>query len=72
MGWGMGWGSRSTRRRACPRTRDQTLDVGDVVTVEPGVYLPGRFGVRIEDLVMVTDDGCRNFSAFPKDLRVVD
>jgi Xaa-Pro aminopeptidase len=50
---------------------DQTLEVGDVVTVEPGVYLPGRFGVRIEDLVAVTEEGCRNFSNFPKDLRVV-
>jgi Xaa-Pro aminopeptidase len=50
---------------------DQSLEVGDVVTVEPGIYLPGRFGVRIEDLVTITDDGCRNFSNFPKDLRVV-
>ena len=50
---------------------DQTLEVGDVVTVEPGIYLPGRFGVRIEDLVTVTEDGCRNFSNFPKELRVV-
>ena len=50
---------------------DQTLEVGDVVTVEPGIYLPGRFGVRIEDLVAVTEDGCRNLSSFPKELRVV-
>jgi Xaa-Pro aminopeptidase len=50
---------------------DQTLEVGDVVTVEPGIYLPGRFGVRIEDLVTVTEDGCQNFSNFPKELRVV-
>jgi Xaa-Pro aminopeptidase len=50
---------------------DQTLEAGDVVTVEPGVYLPGRFGVRIEDLVTVTDDGCRNFSGFTKELMVV-
>ena len=50
---------------------DQTLEVGDVVTVEPGIYLPGRFGVRIEDLVTVTEDGCRNLSSFPKELRVV-
>jgi Xaa-Pro aminopeptidase len=51
---------------------EETLEVGDVVTVEPGVYLPGRFGVRIEDLVMVTDGGCRNLSGVAKDLRVVD
>ena len=57
--------------RVSQRT-DQTLETGDVVTVEPGVYLPGRFGVRIEDLVTVTDDGCRNFSSFPKELTVVD
>jgi Xaa-Pro aminopeptidase len=50
---------------------DEKLEAGDVVTIEPGVYLPGRFGVRIEDLVTVTDDGCRNFSGLPKDLRVV-
>jgi Xaa-Pro aminopeptidase len=50
---------------------DQALEAGDVVTVEPGVYLPGRFGVRIEDLVTVTEDGCRNFSGFPKEFTVV-
>ena len=47
------------------------LEAGDVVTVEPGVYLPGRFGVRIEDLVAVTEDGYRNLSSLPKALRVV-
>ena len=36
------------------------------------MYLPGRFGVRIEDLVTVTEDGLRNLSAFPKELLVVD
>jgi Xaa-Pro aminopeptidase len=41
------------------------------VTVEPGIYLPGRFGVRIEDLVTVTDDGCRNLSNFTKELITV-
>jgi Xaa-Pro aminopeptidase len=50
---------------------DEALEAGDVVTVEPGVYLPGRFGVRIEDLVAVTEDGCRNFSSLPKELRLV-
>jgi Xaa-Pro aminopeptidase len=50
---------------------EDTLVEGDVVTVEPGVYVPGRFGVRIEDLVVVTADGHRNLSSLPKDLRVV-
>jgi Xaa-Pro aminopeptidase len=54
------------------KTSEDTLEVGDAVTVEPGIYLPGRFGVRIEDLVAITDDGVRNLSSFPKELRVVD
>jgi Xaa-Pro aminopeptidase len=51
---------------------DDVLEPGEVVTVEPGVYLPGQLGVRIEDLVVVTGDGHRNLSALPKDLQLVD
>lgn len=51
---------------------DETLQAGSVVTVEPGVYLPGEFGIRIEDLVVVTADGNRILTSIPKALRIVD
>jgi Xaa-Pro aminopeptidase len=53
------------------KTSDDVLAAGDVVTIEPGVYVAGRFGVRIEDLVAVTEDGFENLSSLPKDLHVV-
>ncbi|MFW6436358.1 MAG: M24 family metallopeptidase [Halococcoides sp.] len=46
------------------------LDVGHVVTVEPGIYDPSIGGVRIEDLVVVTEDGCRNLTDLPTALDV--
>jgi Xaa-Pro aminopeptidase len=49
-------------------TSGGTLAPGHVVTVEPGVYLPGVGGVRIEDTVVVTDDGFVALTEFPKDL----
>ncbi len=51
---------------------DDVLAVNEVVTVEPGIYLAGDLGVRIEDLVVVTEDGIRNLSSLPKDLTYVD
>jgi Xaa-Pro aminopeptidase/Xaa-Pro dipeptidase len=47
------------------------LETGMVVTVEPGVYLPGLWGVRIEDLVVVQKDGCALLSKISKDLRTI-
>jgi Xaa-Pro aminopeptidase len=51
---------------------EDTLAAGEVVTVEPGIYLPGEFGVRIEDLVIVTDEGSRNLSGLSKELQLVE
>lgn len=56
--------------RLSPRSGD-VLVAGNVVTVEPGIYLPGRFGVRIEDLALVTDDGCELLTSVDKELRVL-
>ncbi len=53
-----------------PRSED-ILKAGNVVTVEPGVYLPGQFGVRIEDMALITDDGCENLTRSPKEICVV-
>jgi len=54
-----------------PESQD-VLAAGNAVTVEPGVYLSGVCGVRIEDLVVVTDDGCDVLTSFPKALTVVE
>jgi Xaa-Pro aminopeptidase len=56
--------------RLTPRAEGE-LFTGNAVTVEPGVYVAGRFGVRIEDLVVVTDDGCEVLTPTSKELTVV-
>lgn len=50
---------------------EEPLRAGTVVTVEPGVYLPGELGVRIEDLVILTKDGIDNLSSLSKELTIV-
>lgn len=47
---------------------DLLIEPGMVFSVEPGIYLPGEFGVRIEDIVMVTDDGCESVNLVTKEL----
>ncbi|MCK5447084.1 MAG: M24 family metallopeptidase, partial [Gemmatimonadetes bacterium] len=50
------------------RSRD-TLESGNVVTIEPAVYLPGRGGVRLEEVVVAGEGGRRVLTGFPLDLR---
>ncbi len=52
------------------RTED-ILPVGAAVTIEPGIYLPGKFGIRIEDIVVLSEDGCVNLTSSPKELLVL-
>jgi len=47
------------------------LPAGAVVSAEPGIYLPGRFGVRIEDVIVLKEGGCDNLTTFPKELIVL-
>ena len=53
-------------------THDEPVRPGQCFSIEPGIYLPGEMGVRIEDLVIVTQDGCEVMNAYPKQLTVID
>lgn len=53
-------------------SNDMEVVEGMVFSIEPGIYLPGKYGVRIEDLVVVTQDGCEVLNKFPKDLIILD
>lgn len=67
-GLGHGVGLEVHEAPTLGRLSEAQLPSGAVVTVEPGVYVPGVGGVRIEDLVVVEPDGCRPLSRAPKDL----
>ena len=55
-----------------PNARNaEPLPVGAVCSAEPGIYLPGKFGVRIEDVVIYKEDGCENITFSPKNLIIV-
>ena len=50
---------------------ERIMPVGAVVSAEPGIYLPGRFGVRIEDVIVLSETGCRDLTKSPKELIVL-
>ena len=50
---------------------DKSIPSGAFLSVEPGIYLPGKFGVRIEDVVMLTDEGCIDITKSPKELIIL-
>lgn len=52
----------------CGPSSTDVLEPGVVMTVEPGIYLPDQFGVRIEDMVVITENGYQNFTKSPKEL----
>ena len=47
------------------------VEAGMIFSIEPGVYLPGEFGVRVEDLVLVTEDGCQVLNSYSKDIQIL-
>ena len=65
---GHGVGIEIHEHPAVAPSGDVVLKPGMVITVEPGIYLPGKFGVRIEDMVLVTENGYHNFANAPKGL----
>ena len=50
---------------------DQPLPAGAICSAEPGIYLPGKFGVRIEDVVIFREGGCENITGSPKNLIII-
>jgi Xaa-Pro aminopeptidase len=70
-GTGHGVGLEVHEAPGLGRTRGDVLAAGMVCTVEPGIYLDGLAGVRIEDTVLVTASGCERLTTYPKELQVI-
>lgn len=70
-GYGHGVGLEVHEGPNCSPSNTLPLPAGAVCSAEPGIYLPGKFGVRIEDLVVITQDGCENITKSPKKLIVI-
>lgn len=70
-GYGHGVGLEIHEAPNCSPGNKKPLPAGAVCSAEPGIYLPGQFGVRIEDVVVVTPDGCEDITKSPKKLMII-
>ena len=70
-GYGHGLGMEVHEAPNCNPSGETVMEAGMVVSAEPGIYLPGKFGVRIEDVVIFTADGCENITHSPKNLIII-
>ncbi|MBQ6840090.1 MAG: aminopeptidase P family protein [Oscillospiraceae bacterium] len=70
-GYGHSIGMECHEAPNCNPSGQIPMQVNMVSSAEPGIYLPGKFGVRIEDLVIFTQDGCENITTSPKNLIIV-
>ena len=70
-GYGHGIGLQVHESPSCNTGGETVMEAGMVSSAEPGIYLPGKFGVRIEDVVVFTADGCENLTHSPKNLIII-
>lgn len=70
-GFGHGLGVEVHEQPGANLNNDKPLPVGAVISAEPGIYLPGEFGVRIEDVLVIEENGCRNIMEAPKKLLIL-
>ncbi len=67
-GLGHGFGLQIHESPRLGKNQNRPLVAGMVVTIEPGIYIPGLAGVRIEDDYWITADGCQRLTSLPQDL----
>ena len=70
-GYGHSLGMECHESPNCSPSGTTPMAVNMITSAEPGIYLPGKFGVRIEDVVIFTEDGCENITRSPKNLLIV-
>ena len=70
-GYGHSLGLEIHESPNCNIANENPMEAGNVCSAEPGIYLPGKFGVRIEDVVVIQEGGCEVLTKSPKELIVV-